>query len=123
MPVSLLRLDRLFSDSKTIDFFEPGDVVFEEGSTGSFMYVVVEGTIDIYVGGKLLDVSGPGDLLGEMALIDSNERSATAVARTEARLARVDEAQFLKMVVDTPFFSLHVMRVLVQRMRRSASRL
>lgn len=123
MPAVLLRLDRLFSDSKTIDRFAPGDVVFQAGSTGNFMYVVVEGTIDIYVGDKLLDVSGPGDLLGEMALIDSNERSATAVARTEARLARVDEAEFLKMVVETPFFSLHVMRVLVQRMRRSASRL
>lgn len=123
MPSVLLRLDKLFSDSKTIDAFEPGDVVFQEGSSGSFMYVVVEGTIDIFVGERLIDVSGPGDLLGEMALIDSNQRSATAVARTEARLARVDEAEFLKMVVETPFFALHVMRVLVQRMRRTTSRL
>jgi CRP/FNR family cyclic AMP-dependent transcriptional regulator len=122
MPSVLLRLDKLFSDSKSMDHFQAGDVVFAEGGEGSFMYVVVEGTIDIFVGDKLIDISGPGDLLGEMSLIDSNHRSATAVARTEARLARVDESEFLSMVVDTPFFALHVMRVLVQRMRRTASR-
>lgn len=122
MPSVLLRLDKLFSESKAMDHFQAGDVVFAEGSEGAFMYVVVEGTIDIFVAEKLIDISGPGDLLGEMSLIDSNHRSATAVARTEARLARVDESEFLSMVVDTPFFALHVMRVLVQRMRRTASR-
>jgi CRP-like cAMP-binding protein len=123
MPSVLLRLDKLFAEAKVIDQFAAGDVVFTEGSSGSFMYVVVEGTIDIFVNDKLLDISGPGDLIGEMSLIDSNERSATAIARTDARLARVDESEFLSMVVDTPFFALHVMRVLVQRMRRSAGRI
>lgn len=122
MPSVLLRLDKLFAEAKVIDHFAAADVVFAEGSSGNFMYVVIDGTVDIFVGDKLLDISGPGDLLGEMSLIDSNARSATAVARTEARLARVDESEFLAMVVDTPFFALHVMRVLVQRMRRSSSR-
>lgn len=122
MSTILLRLDKLFSQAKVIDHFEAGDVVFAERSPGSFMYVVLEGTIDIFVGEKLIDISGPGDLVGEMALIDANERSASAVARTEARLARVDETEFLSMVSDTPFFALHVMRVLVQRMRRGSSR-
>lgn len=119
MPSVLLRLDKLFSQAKVIDHFEPGDTVFAEGSDEDFMYVVIDGTIDIYVGEKRIDISGPGDLLGEMSLIDSNKRSATAVARTEARLARVHETEFLDMVVDTPFFALHVMRVLVERMRRT----
>ncbi len=122
MPSVLLRLDKLFAESKVIDHFKAGDVVFAAGSSGNFMYVVVEGTIDLFIGDQLLDISGPGDLLGEMSLIDSNERSATAIARTDAKLARVDESEFLAMVVDTPFFALHVMRVLVQRMRRSRSR-
>lgn len=122
MPSVLLRLDKLFSTAKTIETFEPGDVVFAEGSAGSFMYVVLEGTIDILLGDKLLDISGPGDLVGEMAMIDSRPRSASAVSRTTSRLARVDEGEFLEMVGDTPFFALHVMRVLVERMRRVASR-
>jgi CRP/FNR family cyclic AMP-dependent transcriptional regulator len=122
MPSVLLRLDKLFSTAKTIETFEPGDVVFAEGSAGSFMYVVLEGTIDILLGEKLLDISGPGDLVGEMAMIDSRPRSASAVSRTTSRLARVDEGEFLEMVGDTPFFALHVMRVLVERMRRVASR-
>lgn len=122
MPSVLLRLDKLFSTARTIETFEPGDVVFTEGSSGSFMYVVLEGTIDILLGDKLLDISGPGDLVGEMGMIDSRPRSASAVSRTTSRLARVDEGEFLEMVGDTPFFALHVMRVLVERMRRVASR-
>jgi CRP/FNR family cyclic AMP-dependent transcriptional regulator len=122
MPPALLRLDKLFSESKVIDHFQAGDTVFAEGSAGNYMYVVVDGTIDIFVGDKLIDISGPGDLIGEMALIDSQNRSATAIARTESRLARVDENEFLAMVVDTPFFALHVMRVLVARMRRQSMR-
>lgn len=122
MPSVLLRLDKLFSTAKTIETFEPGDVVFAEGSSGSFMYVVLEGTIDIVLVDKLLDISGPGDLVGEMAMIDSRPRSASAVSRTRSRLARVDEGEFLEMVGDTPFFALHVMRVLVERMRRVSSR-
>jgi CRP/FNR family transcriptional regulator, cyclic AMP receptor protein len=122
MPSVLLKLDKLFAAAKGIEAFEAGDTVFSEGDPGNFMFVVVEGTIDIFVNEKLIDISGPGDLLGEMALIDSKPRSATAIARTAARLARVDEGDFLAMVGDTPFFALHVMRVLVERMRRASSR-
>jgi CRP-like cAMP-binding protein len=119
---SLLRLEKLFANSRLVDHLESGDVVFAEGNAGSHMYVVLEGTVDVFVGDKRIDVLGPGDILGEMALISTKTRMATAVAGTEARLAKVDEKEFLSLVADTPFFALHVMRVLVERMHRSASR-
>lgn len=119
---ALLRLDKLFSRSSDIDELQAGDVVFAEGTVGNCMYVVLEGTIDVYVGEKIIDVLGAGDLLGEMALISTNARMATAVARTDAKLARVGENEFLTLVADTPFFALHVMRVLVERMSRSSTR-
>lgn len=122
MKPPLLRLDKLFAHSPNVDTFDEGETIFAEGSAAECMWVVLEGTVDIYVGDKLLDISGPGDLLGEMAIIDSRPRSATAVARTPARLARLNEGAFLEMVGDTPFFALHVMRVLVTRMRRDKSR-
>jgi len=53
----------------------------------------------------------------EMALIDARERSATAIAKSDCRLAPVDQKRFLFMVQQTPFFSLDVMRVLVRRLR------
>jgi CRP/FNR family cyclic AMP-dependent transcriptional regulator len=55
--------------------------------------------------------------LGEMALIDSKARSATAVAISDCRLAPVNEKRFLFMVQETPFFALHVMRSLTDKIR------
>lgn len=118
----LLRLDKLFANSKLLDRYEGDEVIFAEGTTGNHMYVIIEGTVDVLVADKIIDVLGPGDLLGEMALIGVSTRSATARARNEVRLAKVDESEFLTMVVDTPFFSLHVMRVLVERLQRSFMR-
>jgi CRP-like cAMP-binding protein len=51
------------------------------------------------------------------AIIDESKRSATAIARSDSRLAVVDQKLFLYMVQQTPFFSLEVMRVLADRLR------
>jgi CRP/FNR family transcriptional regulator, cyclic AMP receptor protein len=66
----------------------------------------------------VLDVAGPGDIVGEMALIDAKSRSATAQAKSDCRLAPVDERRFLFLVHEHPLFALHVMRVLADRLRR-----
>ena len=65
---------------------------------------------------------GPGDLLGEMALIDSKPRSASALTRSTCRIAPVGEERFLQMVQETPHFSLHVMRILADRLRRTTAK-
>ena len=57
------------------------------------------------------------DIFGEMALIDNQPRSATAVAVTDVELVPVSEKQFLFLVGQTPYFALKVMRVLAQRLR------
>ena len=49
-----------------------------------------------------------------MALLDTNTRSATAVAKSTCRLALVDEKRFQFMVHETPYFALHVMRVMAE---------
>ena len=71
----------------------------------------------------VLDTLGPGSLVGEMALIDAQVRSATATAKSACRLAPVTEKRFLFMVQQTPFFALQVMRILAERLRRSNQRL
>ena len=59
------------------------------------------------------------DIFGEMALIDSEPRSATALAVTDVELVAVSEKQFLFLVSQTPYFALKVMRTLAQRLRKS----
>ncbi len=99
--------------------FEPGETVFRAGDTGSSMYVIVEGEVEILLNDSPIDLLSEGDLFGEMALINPEEpRAATAVAKTKVRLAEVDEKRFTFMVQQTPRFSLQVMRVISTRLRK-----
>ena len=112
-----MNLANLFKNTNNIVEFKEGATIFAEGTPGDFMYVVLDGEVDVWVGNKLVDIIKPGNIFGEMALIDEGERSATAVAKSDCRLAVVDQKLFLYMVQQTPFFSLEVMRVLADRLR------
>ncbi len=111
----------LFADSKKKITFASGEVVFQEGNKGDFMYVVLEGEVSIIAGNQVINELSKGDLFGEMALIDNSPRSATATVKSEATLAQVDQADFLFLVQHSPYFSIHVMRILAERMRRLLS--
>ena len=113
-----LNLQNLFNNTKNQQTFEAGTVIFAEGDRADSMYVVLDGELDVWVGSNLLEVIGPGGIIGEMALIERNTRSATAVAKSTCRLALVDERRFQFMVQETPYFALHVMRVMAERLRR-----
>lgn len=108
----------LFADSKKKKNYSPGEVVFKEGEKGDFMYVILEGEVLIIAGSQVVDELSQGDLFGEMALIDESPRSATATAKSDSVLVPVDQADFLFLVQHSPFFSIHVMRVLSERMRK-----
>jgi CRP/FNR family transcriptional regulator, cyclic AMP receptor protein len=113
-----LNLQNLLNNTKNQQTFEAGTVIFAEGDRADSMYVVLDGELDVWVGSNLLEVIGPGGIIGEMALINRNTRSATAVAKSTCRLALVDEKRFQFMVQETPYFALHVMRVMAERLRR-----
>lgn len=106
----------------SIERYAAGTVLFRERDSGDHMYVVIDGEVDIEVHGEVIETAGPGEVVGEMALIDSNLRSGTAVAKTDCRVVPVDQRRFLLMVQETPQFSLHVMTVLADRLRRMNER-
>lgn len=94
-----------------------GEVLFKEGDQGDSMFVLLEGAVEVWVGGKTVEQSTRGALLGEMALIDHSPRGATVVATEPSRLVRVDERRFNFIIQQNPFFARHVMKVLVDRLR------
>jgi CRP-like cAMP-binding protein len=94
-----------------------GEVLFSEGEPGDCMFVLLEGAVDITVGGRTVEHSERGGILGEMALIDRSPRAATVTATTPSRLAKVDERRFNFIVQQNPFFARHLMKVLVDRLR------
>lgn len=117
-----MELLSLFKDADDIRDVDDGTVIFDEETPGDVMYVILSGEVDIFANGLLIETLGPGDLLGEMALIDSKPRSASALTRGKCRIAPVSEERFLQMVKEKPEFSLHVMRILAERLRRTTAK-
>jgi len=99
--------------------FKAGEVIFKEGDPAAEFFVIQSGTVDIQLGNRLLGSLGERDIFGEMALIDTAPRSATAVAKTDVKLVPVAEKQFLFLVSRTPYFALNVMRTLARAAARA----
>ena len=108
----------LFKNDKNAERFPAGTVLFQEGDLGDCMYVVKSGTVDIKDGDAVLETVGEGAIFGEMALLDSEPRSASAVVAEDAELVCVDPRRFQFLVQNTPYFAIHVMRVMAARLRR-----
>jgi CRP-like cAMP-binding protein len=111
-------LDIFRHDDAHAETFAAGATIFEQGETADYMYVVVDGAVDIRLGNVVLETVEAGGLLGEMALIEQLPRSASAVAARDTKLSAVDRKRFLFLVQNHPFFALQVMEVLAHRLRR-----
>jgi CRP/FNR family transcriptional regulator, cyclic AMP receptor protein len=97
--------------------FKAGTIIFREGDEARELFVIKSGEVRIQIGNRTITDLGPDSIFGEMALIDNEPRSATAIAVTDAELVPVSERQFLFLVSQTPYFALKVMRALAQRLR------
>jgi CRP-like cAMP-binding protein len=102
--------------------FKQGETIFKEGDAADCMFAVIEGTVEIYLRGAVVEAVAPGGVFGEMALIDRQPRSATAVAATDTGIAAISEKRFLRLVELTPRFALQMMQVITERLRRNNSR-
>lgn len=118
-----MPLTNLFRHADEVKSFSVGTVIFEQGATPDCMYVVKEGTVSLSVAGDEVETVQPGGCFGEMALIEPSPRSATATAASDAVIVPVDEKRFEFLVQQTPFFAVHVMRVLADRLRRMNARM
>ena len=109
--------------------YRKSEVIFEQGSAGSEMYLIHSGRVLLSVKRDEakhvpLIVLNPGDFFGEMALVDDSPRSTTASAvDDDTELIVVDRARFLFMVRQQPEFALSLMHTLCQRLRDMDTRL
>jgi CRP-like cAMP-binding protein len=108
----------LFKNDKNFITIPAGEVIFQQGGVADRMYAIVEGEVEISIDGKLIDTTGVGGIVGEMALISASPRSATAIAKTECKLVPVDEKRFTFLVQQTPYFAISVMKIMVERIRK-----
>ena len=107
----------LTGNNMEAQFFKAGSTIFREGNEANELFVIKSGQVRIQIGNRTVTELAADNIFGEMALIDSEPRSATAVAITDVEVVPVSEKQFLFLVSQTPYFALKVMRVLAQRLR------
>jgi CRP/FNR family cyclic AMP-dependent transcriptional regulator len=117
-----VKLD-MFAGEENPRVCEPGEAIFRTYDMGSEMYVVLEGEVELTIDSRVLEVLGPGEPFGEMALIDQAPRTATAIAKTACKLVVIPEKRFLFMVQQTPQFALQIMKVMADRLRKMNARL
>ncbi|SHL43383.1 Crp/Fnr family transcriptional regulator [Roseibium suaedae] len=101
-----------------------GTILFENGDPGNGCYAVLEGSLKVSIlsvegDEQLLAVLGPGDLVGELALLDGRPRSATVSALKEARLAFIDKAAFERFADENPAVYRHMLAIVSKRLRHS----
>jgi len=104
--------------------YTAGQAVFNYGDPGHAMYIVRSGEVEIYVkndqGEKIvLETSQPGDLFGEVALLDGGPRTAWVVALSDAELLRLDREHFESYVRECTPAALNLLSVTARRLRRS----
>jgi len=112
-----MDLLEVFKDSEDCVEFPAGTVIFTEGEQGNLMYVVIKGEVSVSLKNKILATAQPGEIVGEMALINADMRSATVTARTDCVLAPINQGSFESLLRYVPDFTLHVMNVLAARLK------
>lgn len=104
--------------------FRRGATILRRGDPGSAMVVVTSGRVRVGVTSEdgrevTLGILGPGDVLGEMAMLDGEARSADAVALEDCTVKLLDRSRFLRLLRETPELALQLLAVLTARLRRA----
>ena len=112
-----MNLTGLFDQDADALQLAPGDFLFREGDKCDKMYVLLEGEMDIQLGDYVVETAGPGALIGVISLLDDSPRPANAVAKTDCRLAPIDQRRFQFLIQQHPQFAMHVMKEFADRLR------
>lgn len=107
----------IFRNSQEYQFFSRGQTVFQEGQPGDYMYIIIEGEVDLIMNNRLIARLGAGEIVGEMALLSNSPRSATCVARTNCKVSAIDLQKFTFLVQYNPYFAIQVMQIMAERLR------
>jgi len=97
--------------------FDRGTYIVTEGEVGTELFVVVSGKLDALTGGHKVAEFVEGDYFGEMAIIDSQTRSATVIAMSDVTLLRIDKNDFYDILSQREEVAIGIIKVLSQRIR------
>ena len=90
-----------------------GTVIAVEGDPGVGLFVILDGTADVTIGGRKKATLGPGDFFGEIALLDGGPRTATVTAKTDVNL--------LGLMTEHPSIALKTLQQMAARLRSATN--
>ncbi len=119
-------LERLVAMSREIEL-KPGEYLLRENEIGDSMYVILEGTIQIRKKAGDAEVvvaeRKPGEVLGEMSVLDQAPRYASAIALTPTRVLQIDQETFMALIDWSPTAARAILRTFAQRIRATEATL
>jgi CRP/FNR family transcriptional regulator, cyclic AMP receptor protein len=114
----LRRLAKVMSERT----FQEGEPIMTEGQSGIGFFVIEEGNATVSLKGEALRTVGPGDYIGEIALIDEGPRSATVIAGTDLRCRGMAAWEFRSFVQEHPEVAWALLQTLAARFREAEAR-
>jgi CRP/FNR family transcriptional regulator, cyclic AMP receptor protein len=112
-----------FAEEATVEEFKSGQTLLKQNAPDNHVYLIVNGEVAIDVNGKRVASSGPGVLIGEMALLDAQGgRSASAIALKDTVVARLTQAKFEALAREYPQIWRGIATQLARHVRRHNAR-
>ena len=96
---------------------EEGFVLTTEGAPGRECFVIADGTARVTIGGRTVGEVGPGECVGEMALLDGGPRSATVTAESPMNVYALSVSEFRSLLRVSPTILGKIATSLAQRLR------
>jgi CRP/FNR family transcriptional regulator, cyclic AMP receptor protein len=113
------ELAKLASIADEIDL-RKGTVLTREGKTAHEFFVIVDGTVRVSKGSRKLADLGPGDWLGEIALLTKAPRTATATATSPVQALVIVDRDFRSVVAEIPSIAMKMLSCVAERLTRTA---
>lgn len=114
--ISAAGIEELGAIADEVDV-RAGTVLTHEGSREGFFFIIMSGSVRIERGGRTINTVGPGDFLGEIALLDGGPRTATAIAETPCRLLSMTFPMFHELLDASPTIRAAILEAVGQRLR------
>jgi CRP-like cAMP-binding protein len=118
--VSPKHLEKIAAQGKLVRH-APGHVIMSQGRVALGFHLILSGEAEVLVNDELRRVVGPGDYVGEIAVIDGKPRTATVRAKTDIEAWALSEATFLTMLEHEAGLAVAVLRGLCGRIREAES--
>lgn len=108
---------QIFQSQPELKVFTAGETLYQEGDTADFMYGIIEGEIELVHQGKVLETLKTGQVFGVGGILKVGPRRTDAIAKTDCKLAYLNQQHFLFAVQETPMFAVEVMKEYSERLR------